>query len=99
MEKIIIVGYGLALYVKDRTVHTETIYGNIVGNILFFLIFYVSITLALPFVNIDVTLLNQLLLIVVGALGLGFAIAMGLGLKDTVREYSKSCLKKIKKRK
>lgn len=95
---IIIVGYVLALYVKDKIVHAKTFYGSVVGNILFFLILYVSITLALPFVGIDVTLLNQLLLVVVAALSLGFAIAIGLGTKDVVRDLAKECARKFKKR-
>lgn len=95
---IIIIGYSLAHYIKEQVMHSKTIYSEMVANIIFFLILYVSITLALPFVNIDAQLLQWLLLIVVGAFGLGMAIAIGLGAKDVVREISREYAKKFTKK-
>jgi hypothetical protein len=95
---IIIVGYGLALYIKDRVVGTKTVYGDLVGKILFFLILYVSIALALPFVGIDVTLINWILIVIVASLGLGFAIAIGLGMKDVMKDLAKDYARKFKRR-
>lgn len=95
---VIIIGYSLAFYIKEQVMHSKTVYSEIVGNIIFFLILYVSITLALPFVNINPQLLQWLLLIVVGAFGLGMAIAIGLGAKDVVREISKEYAKKFTKK-
>ncbi len=80
---------------------TKTLYGDIVGNVIFFLILYVSVALALPFVGIDTQLINWILIVVVASLGLGMAIAIGLGLKDVVRDigktYSKRFMKKRRK--
>jgi len=95
---IIIVGYALALYIKDRVVGTKTVYGDLVGKILFFLILYVSIALALPFVGIDVTLINWILIVIVASLGLGFAIAIGLGMKDVMKDLAKNYARKFKRR-
>ena len=95
---IIIVGYSLALYIKDKVVHSKTFYGEMIGNLIFFIIVYVSIALALPFVGIDPTLVNWILVVIVASLGAGLAIAIGLGLKEVVAESARSYAKKFKKR-
>jgi hypothetical protein len=95
---IIIIGYSLAYYIKDKVIHTKTFYGDFVGNIIFFMILYVSIALALPFVHIDATLVNWILIVIVASFGLGMAIAIGLGMKDVVREVAKGYARKFKQR-
>jgi hypothetical protein len=93
---IILVGYIFAYFVKDKVVHSKTFYGDVVGNLIFFLIIYVSVALALPFVKIDPTLVNWLLIVIVGSLGLGLAIAIGLGLKDVIAETAKGYSRKFR---
>ncbi len=96
---IIIIGYSLAYYIKEQVMHAKTFYGDVVGNIIFFLIIYVSIALALPFVGIDTQLINWILIVIVASFGLGIAIAIGLGLKDVIRDIAKDYTRKyIKKR-
>lgn len=95
---IILVGYIFAYFVKDKVVHSKTFYGDVVGNLIFFLILYVSVALALPFVKIDPTLINWLLIVIVASLGLGLAIAIGLGLKDVVAETARGYSKKFRSR-
>jgi hypothetical protein len=68
-------------------------YSDIVAKILFFLILYISIAMALPLVGIDPTLVNNILLVIIGSVGLGLAIAIGLGLKDTIARMAKKKLK------
>ena len=96
---IIIVGYAIAVYMKDRLISSKNIYGNLVGSLIFFLILYLSVALALPFVGIDPTLINNILLVAVGSVGLGIAIALGWGLKDVVRESARGYMKKFNIRK
>lgn len=96
---IILVGYVFACFVKDRVVQVKTFYGDVVGNLIFFLIMYVSVALALPFVKIDPTLINWLLIVIVASLGIGLAIAIGLGLKDVIAETAKGYSKKFRSRK
>lgn len=93
---IILVGYIFAYFVKEQVIHTKTFYGDVVGNLIFFLIVYVSVALALPFVNIDPTLINWLLIVIVASLGLGIALAIGFGLKDVVAETAKGYSKKFR---
>ncbi|MEM5778487.1 MAG: hypothetical protein QXD43_03660 [Candidatus Aenigmatarchaeota archaeon] len=96
---IILVGYVFACFVKDRVVQVKTFYGDVVGNLIFFLIIYVSVALALPFVKIDPTLINWLLIVIVASLGIGLAIAIGLGLKDVIAETAKGYSKKFRSHK
>jgi len=93
---IILVGYIFAYFVKEKVIHSKTFYGDIIGNLIFFLIVYVSVALALPFVKIDPTLINWLLIVIVASLGLGLAIAIGLGLKDVVAETAKGYSRKLR---
>jgi len=96
---IIIVGYVLAEYIKDKIVSKKTIYGSIVGKIIFFLLLYISVALALPLLGIDATIVNWILLILIASVGLGIAIATGLGLKDVVAANASEYMKKAKRRK
>lgn len=95
---IVIVGYVLAAYIKDRIIATKTLYADIVGKVIFFLLLYLSIALALPYVGIDPTLINWILLVMIASIGLGIAIALGLGLKDVVAESARRYAKKFPKR-
>ena len=93
---IILVGYIFAYFIKDKLMHSKTVYGDIIGNLIFFLIIYVSVALALPFVKIDPTLINWLLIVIVASIGFGLAIAIGLGLKDVVAETARGYSKKFR---
>jgi hypothetical protein len=66
--------------------------------VIFFLVLYVSIALALPFVGIDPTLINWILIVIVASLGVGLAIAIGLGLKDVIADVARGYSRKFKKR-
>lgn len=95
---IIIVGYSLAYYIKDKVMQSKTLYGEVVANIIFFLILYVSIAMSLPFIGIDPTLINWILVVIVASFGIGIAIAIGLGLKDVIKDISRVYAKKFMKR-
>jgi len=91
---IILVGYIIAEYVQRQVVKTKTEHSRIIGRVIFFFTLIISIAIALPFLQIDTTLINGIILILVASVGLGIAIALGLGLKDSVREASRKYLKK-----
>jgi len=97
---VLVVSYGLAIYAKENILGSRELYSNIVGKILFFLIIYIGIATALPLLGVDPFLINSILLLIVGAISIGVAIALGFGLKDVIaenaREYSK--MKKVSKR-
>lgn len=83
---VLLAGYGIAVYTKDRIVGSETLYADLLGKTIFAFVLYVAIVTALEEVGIAVSLLNNILLIIVGSIGLAFAIAAGWGLKDVFRE-------------
>lgn len=91
---IILVGYIIAEYVQRQVTKTKTEHSRIIGRVIFFFTLIISIAIALPFLQIDTTLINGIILILVASVGIGIAIALGLGLKDAVREASKKYLKK-----
>lgn len=91
---VVIVGYAIAGYVQKNVENSKIEYSGIMGNVIFWLMIYVSLAIALPLVGIDVTLINNLLLIVVGSLGIGFAIAIGFGMKDVIAVIAKNKLRK-----
>jgi hypothetical protein len=93
---ILVAGYVLGEYIRLHFKKTERLYAGLVGKITFFFIIYVAIALALPILGISATLVNNILLIIIGAIGLGLAIAMGLGLKDAVSDISRRYVKKMK---
>ena len=93
---IMVVGYVLAEYIKSHLKKTESLYGIVVGKALFFFVFYVSIALALPILGISAALVNNILLVIIASVGLGFALAMGLGMKEAVSDVSKRYVRKLK---
>jgi MFS family permease len=95
---IIIVGYSIAYYIKEKVMHSKTFYAEVVGNVIFFLTLYVSIALALPFIGIDTQLINWILIVILASFGLGIGLALGLGLKDTVNTMAKEYTKKLGRR-
>ena len=95
---VVIVGYVLAEYIKDKIVSKKTFYGAIAGKVIFFLLLYISVALALPLIGIDPTIVNSILLIFTGTIGLGIAIAIGLGLKDVVNATAKEYMQKSKRK-
>ena len=93
---ILVVGYVLAEYIRGHIKKGPTLYGALVGKVLFFFVLYVSIALALPILGISAALISNILLVIIASVGLGVAIALGLGLKDAVSDVSKRYVKKLK---
>ncbi len=93
---VIILGYVFAEYLQREIERGKGIYSNVIGKSVFWLVQYIAVALALPLVGIDATLVNNILLIIVAAFGAGIAIAVGLGLKDVVRDLARKRVKKMK---
>ncbi len=91
----IIVGYAIANYVSSKIKESKVSYSDLLGSTLFFLIVYVSVALALPSIGIDPFIVNAILLVILGTVGIGLAIAIGLGLKDVVAKAAKKYFRKL----
>lgn len=104
---IIAVGYIIAKYTEDFVRQSKFSYSGLMSKVFFFFVVYLSIAIGLNALNtpqytlIDPTLINNILLIIVGSVGLGFAIAMGFGFrdmfKDVADEVGKQMVKSLKK--
>ncbi len=92
---IILVGYGIGRFVQKRIIVSKEPYAGLISKVIFFFVIYLAIALALPFVNIDPSLINNILLVIVGSMGAGFAIALGLGLVDTIKSVAKKYARKL----
>ncbi len=90
----ILIGYGLAVYLKDKIITSRTVYSDITGKLVFGIVLYLSIAIGLKFIQgIDTQILENILLVLIASFGVGIAIALGLGLKDVVAEIAKEWLK------
>ncbi len=94
---VIIAGYAIGEYVRRHVEDSNVHYSELIGKGLFFLILYIAVATALPLVQIDATLINNILLVIIGAVGAGMAIAIGLGLKDEVARLAKKYERKLMK--
>lgn len=93
---ILVVGYVLAEYIRSHIKKGPTLYGALVGKVLFFFVLYVSVALALPILGISSALISNILLVIIASVGLGVAIALGLGLKDAVSDVSRRYVRKVR---
>jgi len=95
---IMVVGYAIGEYIRQQIERSATLHAGIVARVVYFFILYVAVAMALPVLGIPATLVNAILLAIVGSISLGLAIAIGLGLKDVIAEAARSYLGTRKKR-
>jgi hypothetical protein len=93
---IMLLAYIFGNYLKDSIIGDKMMHLKILGNIIFFLVIYIGITISLPMVGIQTQLISQLLLLVVGGLALGLAIAIGFGVKDVIAKNVEEFIKDYK---
>jgi hypothetical protein len=94
---IVVVGYILGGFFEEHIRKSEGAYKNLVGRVVNFLTIYVAISIALQVMGLPTTLINNILLIIVASFGLGFALALGLGLKDIVAKEAEKHIGDIEK--
>lgn len=91
---ILLAAYLVGIYFKEGVTKKKTFYADISGKVVFWLSMFFGVALALDiFFNValrvsTVNLLPNLLMIIVGSAGIGMAIAIGLGLKDVVKDVA-----------
>lgn len=99
---ILLVGFFIAGYVREEVAGMKIVHSGVVANVIFFIILYVAVALALPIAGIETSLVNNILLLIIGGVAVGLAIAIGLGLKDVIadvsREYIDEIAPKLKKK-
>ena len=96
---IIMVAYALGLYMKEHIIGKKTPYSDITGKIVIYFVTFVGLALGLNIVFPGKTsLINGILLILVGSIGLGLAIALGFGLRDVIKDMAKDYAKEFRKK-
>src|SRR3989344_4181601 len=95
---VVAAGYAIGKYIEELISDSDFVYAHLMSRVFFFMIIYISMALALPKVGLDPTLVNNILLIVVGAVGFGFAIALGLGLKEHVADMAEGQMRKLQRK-
>ena len=93
---IIVVGYVVGEYLKTQLTKHDKHYSTLTAKLLFFFVLYVSIALALPVLGVSAILVNNILLAIVGAVAVAFALAFGLGARDTAGKIAKKWARKHK---
>ena len=99
LEAIIVVvfGYVIAKYVEETVRESKLAYTGIMSKVFSFFIVYVAISIALPLVGLSDKLVTNILLIIVGSAGLGFALAFGLGMKHFFEDLGSDLGSHVKK--
>jgi hypothetical protein len=87
---VVVAGYAIGEYVRRQVEAVKIMYSDLIARGLFFLVLYIAVATALPLVQIDASLINNILLVIMGSIGAGMAIAMGLGLKDEVANMARN---------
>ncbi|MFY9402645.1 MAG: hypothetical protein WAQ07_04490 [Candidatus Omnitrophota bacterium] len=99
---ILILGMFAATVLKNIVVTTANNsglpYGKLLGKVSEVIVIAFAIFIGLEQLNIGVGTIHLILSIALGSLGLGFAIAFGLGCKDTVGKLVADFLEKLKKK-
>ncbi|MEM5793106.1 MAG: hypothetical protein QXY45_01975 [Candidatus Aenigmatarchaeota archaeon] len=91
---IIILGYLISKFLEKQVKKSNTEHSEILSQIIFIFTMVISISIALEIAKIPNDLINAIIIIFVASLGLGFAIAIGLGMKDVVAKILKKYFKK-----
>lgn len=95
---MILVGLAVAHYIEIKIVeHTKLKGVRTSGKLLKTVVVMIVVILAINQIGVDVSLLENILLIIIGALAVGVAVAMGIGLGFGLKKESQSIIKEIKK--
>ncbi|MCK5452006.1 MAG: hypothetical protein KAI51_01090, partial [Candidatus Aenigmarchaeota archaeon] len=65
---LMIAAYILGYFIKTAVIGEKDVYTKLIGDIVFFLVIYVGIATALPALGIDTTLINTILVLIVGSI-------------------------------
>ncbi len=103
---VVLVAYMVGIYFKEGLIEDDdegTSYADLSGKIVFYLAMFFGTVLALDIffrvaLGQPAMILQGVIFILAGALGLGIAIAMGLGLKDVVHDMAEEYAEEFKEK-
>ncbi|MFP4116704.1 MAG: mechanosensitive ion channel family protein [Candidatus Aenigmatarchaeota archaeon] len=103
---VILVAYMIGIYFKEGLIEDDeegTSYADLSGKVVFYLAMFFGIVLGLDIffgvaLGQPAVILQGVIFILAGALGLGIAVAMGLGLKDVVHDMAEEYAEEFKEK-
>ncbi len=105
VEFFVVVFFGawLGYYVKIKIEEKYLPFSTIIGNLAYFFIIYFTITISLPILGLDNSLLVETFKILIIGVSVGIGIALGIGFGLALRDYLEGLIleeeiKKIKKK-
>lgn len=85
----ILISYGAGVYIKDHIVGSHTHHADLMGRVVLYMFLFLGVNVGLEIALPGKTaLVTQIITILVGAVSLGLAIALGFGLKDVVAKMA-----------
>jgi len=94
---VILFGVALAHYVSQKVEeHTEVNGVKFFSKVLKIVILFIVFVVALENIGVNVSLLENLFLLLVGALAVGMAIALGVGLGGSLKSEGKNIVNELK---
>ncbi|MEM5799567.1 MAG: hypothetical protein QXZ43_02795 [Candidatus Aenigmatarchaeota archaeon] len=90
---VIIIGYSISSYIQNKIIQSKINNAEIISKIVFVFSLIITIEMALKIIGLPTQLLDAVLIIFVASIGIGLAIAFGLGLKDIVATQAKKTFK------
>jgi len=100
---ILILGMFVASLLRNITQTAATNAGiahvNVLGKTIEIIIIVISIGIAMKQLNIDASIIDKIVIIVLGSMGLAIGLSFGLGCKDIAARYTSDFIDKLKTKK
>ena len=91
---IVVAGYAIAEIVKRRMDESFSTYGGMIKRLVYWLIIYISFTIALPMIGINAFILEAILIIFLASFAISFGIASSSIMKNELERIIKHSKKK-----
>ena len=100
---ILILGMFIASLLKNiiqtAAANTGIAHVNVLGKTIEIIIIVISIGIAMKQLNIDASIIDKIVIIVLGSIGLALGLSFGLGCKDIAARYTSDFIDKLKTKK
>ncbi|MBI4447623.1 hypothetical protein HY643_01455 [Candidatus Woesearchaeota archaeon] len=95
---VVIGGLFIGHFIANKIVESSKMKGaNFMASIFKVVIIFITVVMALEQIGIEVSIVNQLLLVVIAAFGLGLAIALGIGFGLGLKSEAPGMIKDLRK--
>lgn len=85
---ILVVGYFIARYAQKYFAKRKHEFSRPLSQGVFFFTMVITLSIAFDVIGLSTTLINNIILLIVASFGLGIALAIGFGFRDTVKRFA-----------